>query len=124
MFAADVESIRDFLVLHYHRSAGRAEPLWEYCQHMPLPDGVAYKMAHFTRTGRIVLTSDELFKEASWFAILFGQGLRPSDYNPLLDCILPEENRAHLARVKQQIATALGAMPRHEDYIQKQLALT
>src|SRR6202022_2738589 len=62
VFAADVESIRDFLVMHYHRTAGRSEPMWEYCQHMPLPEGLVYKMAHFTHTGRIVLATDELFK--------------------------------------------------------------
>jgi tryptophan halogenase len=124
VFAADVESVRDLLVLHYHRSAGRPEPLWQYCQHMPLPDGVTYKMAHFTGTGRIVLTTDELFKEASWFAIMVGQGLVPSDYNPLLDSIAAQENQAHLLRVKQQIATALGSMARHEDYIRKASRLT
>jgi tryptophan halogenase len=121
VFAADVESVRDFLVLHYHRSAGRSEPLWEYCQHMPLPDGVTEKMAHFTRTGRIVLATDELFKEASWFDVMMGQGLEPTDYNPLVDSISAEENRAHLARIEQQVATALGSMTRHEDYIRKQL---
>jgi tryptophan 7-halogenase len=117
VFAADVDSVRDFLVLHYHRSAGRPEPMWQHCQHMTLPDGLAYKMAHFTATGRIVLTTDELFKEASWFAVMMGQGLEPTDYNPLLDCIPPEENRAHLLRIRQQIVGALRAMPRHEDYI-------
>jgi tryptophan 7-halogenase len=121
VFAAEVESIRDFLVLHYHRSAGRSEPLWRYCQHMSLPDGMTYKSAHFTRTGRVVLAAEELFKEASWFAVMMGQGLEPTDYNPLLDSISPEQNRAHLLRVKQQISTALGAMAQHEDYIQKQL---
>jgi tryptophan halogenase len=121
VFAADVESIRDFLVMHYHRTAGRSEPMWEYCQHMPLPEGLAYKMAHFTHTGRIVLTTDEIFKEASWFAVMMGQGLQPTDYNPLLDSLSPEENRAHLLRIEQQIATALGSMARHEDYIRKQL---
>jgi tryptophan halogenase len=121
VFAADVESIRDFLVLHYHRSAGRAEPMWQYCQNMSLPDGVTYKSAHFTRTGRVVLAPDELFKESSWFAVMMGQGLEPTDYNPLLDSISPEENRAHLLRVKQQISAALGTMSRHADYIQKQL---
>jgi tryptophan halogenase len=119
VFDADVESVRNFLVLHYHRSAGRPEPLWQYCQHMSLPDEVVYKMAHFTRTGRVVLTTDELFREASWFAIMMGQGLRPADYNPLLDGISAEENRSHLARVKQQISTALGSMPPHDDYIRK-----
>jgi hypothetical protein len=32
-----------------------------------------------------------------------------------------EENRAHLSRIRQQIAAALGPMTRHEDYICKQL---
>jgi tryptophan halogenase len=91
---------------------------------MPLPDGVTCKMAHFTRTGRIVLATDELFKEASWFAIMMGQGLEPTDYNPLLDSMAPEENQTHLLRVKQQISTALGAMSQHDDYIKKQLRLT
>lgn len=120
VFDADVESVRDFLVLHYHLSAGRSEPLWQYCQHMSLPAAVADRMAHFTHTGRIVLTTDELFKEASWFAVMMGQGLRPGDYNPLVDTLSTEENRAHLSRLEQQIAQALAGMPRHEDYIRKQ----
>jgi tryptophan halogenase len=124
VFAADVESIRDFLIMHYHRSAGRSEPMWEYCQHTPLPEALAYKMAHFTHTGRIVLTTDELFKEASWFAVMMGQGLEPTDYNPLLDSLSAEENRAHLSRIEQQIATVLGSMTRHEDYIRRQLRQT
>lgn len=121
VFAADVESIRDFLVLHYHCTVGRSEPLWRYCQHMPVPEAVSYKSAHFSRTGRIVLEPEELFKEASWFAVMMGQGLEPSDYNPLLDSISTEENRAHLLRIKQQIATALGMMAPHAHYIEKQL---
>ena len=31
-----------------------------------------------------------------------------------------EENQAHLARIEQQVATALRSMTRHEDYIRKQ----
>jgi tryptophan 7-halogenase len=121
VFSADVESIRDFLIMHYHRSGGRSEPMWEYCQHMAVPEGLGYKMAHFTHTGRIVLGTDELFKEASWFAVMMGQGLEPRDYNPLLDSLSPEENRAHLGRIEQQVAGALGSMARHEEYIRRQL---
>jgi hypothetical protein len=50
--------------------------------------------------------------------------LEPTDYNPLLDSISTQENQAHLLRVKQQIATALGSMARHEDYIRKASRLT
>jgi len=121
VFAADVESIRDFLVLHYHYSTGRSEPFWRHCQHTPAPEGLAYKAAHFTHTGRIVLQPEELFKEASWFAVMRGQGFVPSDYNPLLDCISDADNRSHLLHVKQQISAALTSMPRHEEYIQRGL---
>jgi tryptophan halogenase len=121
IFAADVESIRDFLILHYHRTAGRSEPLWQYCQHMNIPEGLAYKSDLFRNTGRIVLGSEDLFKEASWFAVMMGQGLEPKDYNPLVDSISREENLAHLRRIRGQIATALMTMPRHRDYIQQRL---
>lgn len=121
VYDADVESVRDFLILHYHRTAGRAEPLWQHCQHMAIPDSLSYKMAHFTHSGRIVLATDELFKEASWFAVMMGQGLQPIDYNPLLDTVSAEENRVHLGRIEQTIAAAARAMTSHEDYIRKQL---
>jgi tryptophan halogenase len=88
---------------------------------MPVPEELTYRMRHFTDTGRIVLTTDEIFKEASWFAVMMGQGLEPADYNPLLDSLSAEENSAHLARIEQQIATALGPMMRHEDYIRRQV---
>jgi len=52
---------------------------------------------------------------------MMGQGLEPTDYNPLLDSLSSEENRAHLLRIEQQIAAALAPMARHEDYIRKQL---
>jgi tryptophan halogenase len=88
---------------------------------MAIPDSLSYKMTHFTHSGRIVLATDELFKEASWFAVMMGQGLQPIDYNPLLDTVSAEENRVHLGRIEQAIAAAARAMTSHEDYIRKQL---
>ncbi|HTY48097.1 MAG TPA: tryptophan halogenase family protein [Steroidobacteraceae bacterium] len=121
VFAADFESVRDFLVLHYHCTDGRPEPMWRHCRHMAPPDSLVSRLSHFTRSGRIVLGTDELFKEASWFAVMIGQGLRPGDYNPLLDCISAEDNRAHLQRIRRQISAALATMGRHEDHLQAQL---
>jgi tryptophan halogenase len=78
-------------------------------------------VAHFTKTGRIVLEPEELFKEASWFAVMMGQGLVPTDYNPLIDVISAADNHAHLQRVRQQIAASVAAMRSHEEYIQMRL---
>ncbi|WP_044559435.1 tryptophan halogenase family protein [Azospirillum sp. B4] len=119
VYGADVESVRDFLVLHYSRTQGRNEPLWRHCQAMAVPEGLSLKERHFTRTGRIVLSTDELFREASWFAVLMGQGLRATDYNPLLDTMPAEENLAYLRHLREQMAKAAATLPSHEDYLRR-----
>ncbi|HEY2661079.1 MAG TPA: tryptophan halogenase family protein [Caulobacteraceae bacterium] len=118
VFRADIESARDFITLHYHANGYGKEPLWEHCRHMSLPEGLDYKIEHFRRTGRIVLSSDELFREASWFAVFMGQGIHPRDYNPLVDAYSASENSAHLARLKTSIAEMCARLPAHQDYLE------
>ena len=66
--AAEIDGIRDFLVLHYHSTEGKPEALWTHCRNTTLPDSLVYKEEHFRRSGRIVLNTDELFREASWYS--------------------------------------------------------
>jgi tryptophan halogenase len=113
LIADELEGIRDFLTLHYHSTHGRTEPLWEYCRSMELPPSLVRKEELFRRSGRIVLTAEELFRDASWFAVLLGQGHEPRDYNPLIDSIASPENLAHLRRVKEEIRQIAARMPDH-----------
>jgi tryptophan halogenase len=82
-----------------------------------LPESLIYKEEHFSRTGRIVLSSDELFKEASWFAVLVGQGHEPKDYNPLIDSVSSEDNLAHLRRIKENIRMIASRMRDHLSFL-------
>jgi tryptophan halogenase len=84
---------------------------------MRLPEGLVHKEEHFLGSGRIVLSSDELFKDASWFAVLIGQGHRPRDYNPLVDSMNNEENIAYLRRIKASIRMAASKMSAHESFL-------
>jgi tryptophan 7-halogenase len=113
----EIEGIRDFLVLHYHSTTGKTGPLWAYCRGMQLPESLVYKEEHFTRSGRVVLSSDELFKDASWFAVLTGQGHRPRDYNPLVDVYDSRENLEHLRRIKETVRALAAKMPTHESFL-------
>ena len=115
VYGEDTEAVREFLSLHYRRTEGRGEPLWRHCQELP----ATAKEEHFTRTGRIVLGTDELFRESSWFAVMMGQGLRAEDYNPLLDSMNETENRAYLAQLRGQIAQAAATLPPHQTYIDR-----
>jgi len=122
VFSADMECVKDFLILHYHATSDKTQPLWEYCRNMPLPDSLIYREEQFRRTGRIVLGTDELFREASWFAVLMGQGVLPRDYNPLADTFGADANLRHLAAVKQAIAAAVPHAPTHLDALQRRLS--
>ena len=41
---------------------------------------------------------DELFNEASWFAVMVGQGIQPRSYDPLVDVMPTEDFCAHMRR--------------------------
>ncbi len=113
----ELAGIKDFLALHYHSTMNRTDPLWNYCRAMPLPDTLVYREQHFARAGRIVLATDELFKEASWFAVLLGQGHNPQNYNPLIDSIKSEDNFSYLRRVRESIHMAAAKMPDHLSFL-------
>jgi tryptophan 7-halogenase len=111
----EMEGVRDFLVLHYH-STTRSEPLWAYCRDMPLPEELRYKERQFAQSGRIMLSTDELFRDASWFAVLMGQGHHPRDYNPLIDTIDATTNLGYLQRIKSEIRDLAGSLPLHQSF--------
>jgi tryptophan halogenase len=113
----EFDGIRDFLALHYHSTKDKSDPLWAHCRAMKLPEGLMYKQEHFSRSGRIVLSSDELFKDASWFAVLLGQGHEPKDYNPLIDSITSEDNLAYLKRIRETVRTTASKMPAHASFL-------
>jgi tryptophan halogenase len=117
VIADELAGIKDFLALHYHSTKNRTEPLWSYCRTMPLPDTLIYREEHFARSGRIVLSTDELFKDASWFAVLLGQGHRPRNYNPLMDSVKSEDNFSYLRHVKESIRAAASKMPDHLSFL-------
>jgi tryptophan halogenase len=112
LIAQESEGIRDFLALHYH-STQRTEALWQYCREMELPDSLIRREELFRDTGRIVLSSEELFRDASWFAVLLGQGHEPKDYNPLIDSIGTDENMKYLNWVKEEIKKEVRKMGAH-----------
>jgi tryptophan halogenase len=113
LFAADMDNIKDFLILHYH-AQDRQDPLWEQCRHMALPETLVEREAHYRRSGRVMLGSDELFREASWLAVLNGQSVLAENYNPLADTLDPATNRAQLEQVADLVARAAATLPLHD----------
>ncbi len=117
LFGRDMDGIRDFLILHYHATQGHSAPLWEHTRNMALPDSLIEKEAQYRRSGRLMLSSEELFREASWLAVLNGQGVVAADHSPIADTLDGAANRRQLDQLATIIARAAPTLPKHDDAI-------
>lgn len=115
----EYETIRDFLILHYHATERDDSPLWRQCRDMSIPDSLAYKLDHFRAYGRIVSTGIELFQNPSWLAVFIGQFVWPERYDPLTDQRPHVDGERALASLRRVMAEAADAMPTHRDYIDR-----
>jgi tryptophan halogenase len=111
---ADMDGIKDFLILHYHANAGRTEPFWVERREMQLPESLVAREAQYRRSGRLMLGGEELFRDASWLAVLNGQDIVAQDYNPLADTLDPATNLAQVRQVAEVIARAAPTLPMHD----------
>ena len=119
LLGRDMDGIRDFLILHYHATEGHDAPLWRHTRAMPVPDTLHEKMAQYRRTGRLMLEPEDLFREASWLAVLDGQGVTAQGYVPLADTLDEDTNRRQLDQIEAVIARAVPTLPLHDAAIRR-----
>ena len=112
-----LEQIRDFLILHYNATERDDSPFWRQCRTMDVPETLVRKLALFRDKGRLFRYEDELFADASWIAVMLGQGVMPEGWDPLADTVDPMLVDTRLRRIAEAFALAAERMPRHEDFI-------
>ncbi len=113
----EYETVRDFLILHYHATERDDSELWRQCAAMSIPDTLQYKIDHFRAYGRLVSTGIELFQNPSWLAVLMGQLVSPEHYDPLVDERSHVDSAARLEGLRRVMREAADAMPTHRDYV-------
>jgi tryptophan halogenase len=114
--AAEVERIRDFIILHYHLTGRTDSELWRYCANMPIPETLHVKIEHFRRYGRILPGELDIFGPNSWLAVHIGQMNWPQRHDPLLD-YRSFSGTEYLEQLRRTLESAAQGMPTHQDYI-------
>ena len=115
----DIETIRDFIILHYCVTNRQDTPFWRYCRNMEIPDTLAHRIRLFRETGRVFRIPNELFAENSWIQVMLGQGILPDQYHPVIDVMDDEELSRFLGNIKTNVDATVSQLPTHDAYIEQ-----
>jgi tryptophan 7-halogenase len=121
---ADIEHIRDFIVLHYHVTNRRDAPYWQACHSMAIPATLQHRIDLFRETGRVFRTGGELFSENSWVQVMLGQGLVPRQHHAAAHLMGDAELARFLDGIRADVDQAVARMPAHQAYVERYVGAT
>lgn len=113
----EFDLIRDFLILHYHRTDRTDTEFWNYMRTMDVPDSLKAKMEMFDETALIYKDPDDLFGQSSWLQVMVGQGLLPETYHLRANGLSEAQLGEFLGNVETLIDRAVSQVGSHQDYI-------
>jgi tryptophan halogenase len=116
------ESVRDFIVLHYHLNQRDDSEFWKACAYMSIPESLRWRMDLYAASGRLMYVDTDLFREPSWIEVMEGQNLRPRGWLALAELQGLEETAGFFKGVSDTIANCVAVMPDHAEFIQRYCA--
>lgn len=122
----DIEylSIRDFIILHYCTTSRTDSQFWRDCQNMPIPDSLSEKLALFKNQGRLFRNEFDLFTPPSWYAVLTGMGIKPDNYDRLVDISDTKQVQSIMDNGLANLTNTVQQLPMHLDYVKSFSRLT
>ncbi len=120
----EFESVRDFIVLHYHANERTDSQFWIDRREMSVPEPLTRKIELFRKTGRVLEDDGDLFKEVAWVQVMLGQGVYPEQFHPLAERISEQQNKEFLGGLRQVIASRAESLSDHREYLNKHCAAT
>ncbi len=115
--AAEVASVRDFIILHYKLTRRDDTAFWRHCRAMAVPEALQARLDLFASHGRLYRHGQELFSEPSWLQVMLGQGLWPRRHHPLADRRPREQVAAFVDDARRVVRRCVDVMPMHADFI-------
>jgi len=82
-----------------------------------VPEKLAHKIALFESNARAVRENNEMFQERSWAAVMLGQGLASTGYNPLVDNLSDQQLRELMVEVNTNVNRIVDESPSHQDFL-------
>jgi tryptophan halogenase len=119
---AEIEHIRDFIILHYHVTERQDSAFWRGCREMEIPASLRHRIELFRATGRVFRMPDELFAETSWIQVMLGQGIMPRQHHQSADLMGDAELAHFLDGIRASVEKTVMTLPAHQAYVQQYCA--
>ena len=113
----EMETIRDFIILHYNLTKRTDSDFWDHYRTMDIPEPLAHRMAIFAQNGYVWPDDVALFRVDSWVQVMMGQGLMPAQHHGASRMLPTDGLKQQLSAFKQSVDNALGQLPAHADFI-------
>ncbi len=118
----EMESIRDFILLHYILNQRQHNDMWHAYRNLSLPDTLEHKIELFKSCGHIVQYPPETFETSSWLTMFEGFGIRPRDIDDRASQMPASVLSEQLAGIRQQLRHVAAQADSHASVIAKHCA--
>ncbi len=114
---AELERVRDFVILHYHLTERGDTPFWTRCRTMDIPETLAQRLALWREDAQAYQGEGDLFRADSWMQVLLGQGLEPQGRHRMGQLVPEPQLRQALLDLKSNIGAAVAKLPPHDEFL-------
>lgn len=114
---AELEDIRNFIILHYFVGKKGEGDFWDYCRTMEIPDSLLHRLELFEKTAQIFKKQDELFRIDSWTQVMIGQGLIPKSFHAAALQMPEQELEQFLQGYHAGIKKHVSTLPTQSEFI-------
>jgi tryptophan halogenase len=115
----ELETVRDFIILHYHQTQRNDSPFWQHYRSMAIPDSLTHRMAMFRENAYAWPDDVGLFRVDSWVQVMMGQGLAPKQHHGAGRVLPVEGLKQQMMALTKMIDNSVAQLPEHADFIQQ-----
>ncbi|MDP5130064.1 MAG: tryptophan 7-halogenase [Paraglaciecola sp.] len=119
--ATEIDTIRDFIILHYFLNERGDSPFWRDMANLNLPERLAHKIKLFRKTAHITNDPSDIFRDASWLEVMLGQGVMPEDHHPAANAVPIAQLQQTLAQLLAAKQEPLAQMLSHDAFLERYL---
>ncbi|MFT6898620.1 MAG: tryptophan halogenase [Paraglaciecola sp.] len=113
----ELETVRDFIILHYHLTQRDDSLFWQHYKTMQIPDSLAHRIAIFRENAYAWPDDVALFRVDSWVQVMMGQGLIPEQHHGGSRVLPTQGLKEQMRALTTMIDNSVAQLPEHADFI-------